>query len=405
MGRYPEPMSALETEDIDGINLLAAGGPYHGSGTAKGGDFYSVDDLRAFAAKAHELSGEVRIPIKLGHSPQQALLRESGLFDEHGQPAAGWIENLRVEGEKLLGDAKRVPKKLAELVKVGAFRTRSVEQRNYTSQRTGKQHGWVIDGLALLGGKAPAVRTLDDIVALYSAPDADLPELGGEPDEGVRTINFSAGSITGSRMADAPLTLTPEQTAAVAKALGAEPKDLAPEKLLAAIESATKAAETAAADKSKTDLDEAQKKLADAETELKALKAAAGSSGETGKELAETLKKLADEAKAGVAAAEELRVMRRDTLIDNTIRRGALEPALRKQYAELYDASPDLTKATLEAMPRREELFKTFGADGADISGGKNAGEPSEDDAKEQKLLEAWREEMGLPNTKTAVAA
>lgn len=360
-------MSTLETVDIPHFDILAAGGPYFGTGSAPGGDFYTVDDLRRFASVAAELASEVRPAVKLGHSKEQQLLRQSGLFDEHGQPAAGWLENLRVEGDKLYADAKRVPAKLAALIKAGAFRMRSVEQRKYVGQgasNRGKEYGWIIDGLSLLGGKAPAVRTLDDIVALYST-DGVLPEFGDEVPEGVRTVTFAAASIPGGDMPDS-LTLTPEQTAAVAKHLGVEkPADLAPEKLLAAIESATKAASTAAADPVKAELETAKKALADAETELKTLKAAGGVGDDEGaKELAATLKTLAAQAEKGEKAAEELRAMRRDTLLDNAIRAGKLEPALRPQMAKLYDASPDVTRETLEAMPKRDDLFKTYGADG-----------------------------------------
>lgn len=390
-------MSTLETVDIAGIDLLAAGGPYLGTGSAPGGDFYSVDDLQRFAANATALSGEVRIPIKLGHSPQQNLLRESGLLDEHGAPAAGWIENVRVQGSKLVGDAKRVPAKLAGLINVGAFRTRSVEQRKYVSQRTGKDHGWVIDGLALLGGKAPAVRTLDDIVALYSS-DAELPSLDGEPAEGVRTVTVKDASISGDGMADAPatLTLTPEQTAALSKSLGVKAEDLgAPEKLLAAIETATKTAATAAVAEIKPGL---EKQLADANAELKTLKAAAGAAGDEGaKELAETLKALAASAEKGERAAEDLRVMRRDTLLDNAIRAGKLEPALRPQYVKLFDASPEVTRETIEALPKREDLFKTYGADGADITGGSAEGTPDEDAEKAEQMYRDYCANVGLP--------
>lgn len=380
---------SLETEDIPGVELLAAGGPYFGAGTAKGGDHYTVADLERFAANARELAGEVRIPIKLGHSPEQRLLRESGLFDEHGQPAAGWIENVRVQGTKLVGDARRVPKKLAGLVNAGAFRTRSVEQRLYTGQgdaNRGKSYGWVIDGLALLGAKAPAVRTLDDIVALYSADPTALDAGADDPPEGVRTINYSAASITGG---DMTLTLTPEQTADVAKALGIEkPEDLAADKLLAAIDTAKKAAAAAAADPvkaelgtAKGELDTAKKELADATTELTALRAAGG--GEGGEELADQIKKLSAKADAGERAEEELRKLRRDTLVDGAIKRFALAPSERDKYVALYDAAPDATRALLEGMPRRDDLVKTFGADGD----GGQAGEPTDAEKAEKDAL------------------
>lgn len=378
----------LETEDFEGVDILAAGGPYHGQGSARNGDHYDVARLERFASDARELANEVRAAVKLGHSPEQQLLRESGLLDEHGAPAAGWLDSLRVEGDKLKADLRRVPKKLAGIIRAGGFRTRSVEMQRYTSPSTGKTYDWVITGLALLGAKAPAVRTLDDIVALYAAPEGLLPDLDDEAPEGTRTVNFEAGSIPDPGMADATLTLTSEQTGGLAKALGLKAAELAPEKLLAAIETATKTATQAVADQAKTELEAATKKLSDAEAELKTLKAAAGAAdGEGAKELAETLKALAASAEKGEKAAEDLRVMRRETLLDNAIRAGKLEPAMRAQYVKLYDASPDVTRETIEALPKRDDLFKVFGADGADISGEG----PVEDDEAQKEADARYR--------------
>jgi hypothetical protein len=115
--------------------------------------------------------GELRSPNKIGHSNDQKLAKNSGLVADDEMPAVGWLDNLRVEEvdgiNKLLADLKAVPKKLAALIKAGAFRTRSVEISRLTSQ-TDKKKYEVISGLAWLGAKAPAVRTLNDIIALYS---------------------------------------------------------------------------------------------------------------------------------------------------------------------------------------------------------------------------------------------
>ena len=66
---------------------------------------------------------------------------------------------------------RKVPKGLSSLIDAGAYRTRSVELRQHTSQKTGKQYPWVVSGLAWLGGKMPAVKTLADVVKLYEADD------------------------------------------------------------------------------------------------------------------------------------------------------------------------------------------------------------------------------------------
>jgi hypothetical protein len=73
-------------------------------------------------------------------------------------------------------DAKAVPKKFAQLVDAGAYRTRSAELSRITSQVTQKVYDWVVTGLAWLGAKLPAVQTLDDVVALYERAELDPPE-------------------------------------------------------------------------------------------------------------------------------------------------------------------------------------------------------------------------------------
>lgn len=173
----------LQTVDLLGIEIMSAGGPVHGVGSPPEGDFWSAEDLRSMAEAAQELeeAGEFEPPArigdeaklgksKLGHSKDQKLLTDSEL------PAAGWLSNQRVseDGTKLLADVKSVPKKVAQLIKAKAYSKRSAELGKVTSQKTGKTYDWVVTGLAWLGGKMPAVRTLDDVVAQYEAEGLSL---------------------------------------------------------------------------------------------------------------------------------------------------------------------------------------------------------------------------------------
>jgi hypothetical protein len=144
---------SLETVDLPGVEILAADVRIHGRGSPSAGDLYSVEDLRAIADANRELAAELRPPAKIGH-------------DGYG-PAVGQLENIRVSGKKLLADVRRVPKKFAELVNSGAYGARSVELSRVTSQRTGRRYDFVVTALAWLGDRMPAVRTLDDVHALY----------------------------------------------------------------------------------------------------------------------------------------------------------------------------------------------------------------------------------------------
>jgi hypothetical protein len=232
-GSYAE----LETEDLTGVPLMASGGPYHGQGSPPDGDFFDDDYLNTVARETAALADEVRIPIKLGHNRAQKLLKNSGLFADE-QPAAGWVNarNLRVANGQLLGDLQRVPKKLAQLIKTGAFRTRSVELSRVKSQkRGGEVFENVITGLALLGAKAPAIRTLDDIVALY-AEDEDRN--AARFDDGVEaqplviystTVQMSDGvgdtSPVSTEAKTQNPTLTDEQVQSFATAFGIDEQD------------------------------------------------------------------------------------------------------------------------------------------------------------------------------------
>lgn len=166
------------TFDLLGVEILSVGGPIHGVGSPPEGDFWSLDELRAMAEADAELGDELLPPNKIGHPDEQTLVRNSidaGELPEPADgelPAVGWLENLRVDGQKLLADVKKVPTLVVDLIEKGAYRTRSVELAKVTSQRSGKTYDWVVSGLAWLGGKLPAVKTLGDVAALYSG---DVP--------------------------------------------------------------------------------------------------------------------------------------------------------------------------------------------------------------------------------------
>lgn len=179
-------MAELETVDIAGIEVLSTGGPVHGMGSPPEGDFWSRDQLEGMAAAARELAAEIKAPNKIGHSDAQSLVSNSALtVPTPGEmPAVGWLDGSTarvVDGDDgveavLVMDAKAVPKKFAQLVEAGAYRTRSAELSRVTSQISQKTYDWVVTGLAWLGAKLPAVQTLDDVVALYERAEIDKSE-------------------------------------------------------------------------------------------------------------------------------------------------------------------------------------------------------------------------------------
>lgn len=160
-------MPELQTEDLTGIEILRAGGPYHGMGSPPEGDYLTVADLEESARAYRELAGEVAAPVWLGHDSEQALLKNSGLTGADGEPAAGWVENVRVQGSRLVADLKKVPAKVARLLRAGAWRRCSVVYEPSYTSASGQTYRNVITGLGLLGAKLPAVSDLDDLVRLY----------------------------------------------------------------------------------------------------------------------------------------------------------------------------------------------------------------------------------------------
>lgn len=146
----------LPTINVPGVEVFMTG-THHGKK-------YSVEDLDNIVASFHAMPHFTR-PVTLGHD---------ATVSGSGSPAVGWVENLRREGETLIGDLMKVPQKLGLLFQSGAYRTRSCELlRNFTDTVTETTYPLVFKSLALLGAVMPEVKTLEDIVELY-AGDAEV---------------------------------------------------------------------------------------------------------------------------------------------------------------------------------------------------------------------------------------
>lgn len=171
----------MTTVDFRGIALCRAG-EWNG---LTGKAVVTPDDLQA-VVDAYQDREVDRARVKLGHV---SSLNDQALGD--GAPAFGWVDNPRVseDGKTLLGDLVDVPRRLGEVVGK-AYKNVSVELRKNVRTPSGKTHPTVLSGLALLGAAAPAVKGLDDLVALYaSEPIPDTPTDGCE-DGAVVTISL-----------------------------------------------------------------------------------------------------------------------------------------------------------------------------------------------------------------------
>lgn len=97
--------------------------------------------------------------IKLGHGGLAA-----------GMPAFGRFQNLRLanNGMTVVADLVGAPAWLADVLPY-AWPSRSFEGRVNVTTETGRTHALVVDAVALLGVELPAISTLDDVAAIYSA--------------------------------------------------------------------------------------------------------------------------------------------------------------------------------------------------------------------------------------------
>jgi phage I-like protein len=211
--------------------------------------------------------------------------------------AAGWFtDEARVEGDKLLARVRWTPQ-AQEQIKSGQYRFISPE---WSMEAKGADGYWrkAKEFLAATLTNRPFFQEL-------AAVGKDDP--GGEP-----------ATNEGDNMRDALIA-----------SLGL-PKDATDEQITA------KLAEV------KANADKAE----ELETEVTTLKAAAEATPTDEEER----KKLLEDAKAGVDAKEELRVMKRDTLISSAIAARKIDPAEKEKYVSLYDAAPDATTELIASL-------------------------------------------------------
>lgn len=177
----PEP--AVVT--INGVEIFASG--------IHNGDNYSEQDLDGMISAAGQVG--FTAPLKLGHMSDGDT---AALLKAEGMPAFGYIKNLRRVGAKLLADFVNVPRRLASLIKNGAYKRVSAEiYWNYKNN----QGSWprVLKAVALLGGEIPAVTSLKEIEALYARTDTagqDYKTYWGEvlPITGAMVVDAAAPS-------------------------------------------------------------------------------------------------------------------------------------------------------------------------------------------------------------------
>lgn len=114
-------------------------------------------DLDAMVESFQALASAGRVPLKLGHNPEQPMT--------DGQPALGWVSRVWREGERLLADFTAMPRAVYDAVKAALYKFVSIEMYRDVAHN-GREYPWVLGAVALLGADIPAVRGLKDLQAL-----------------------------------------------------------------------------------------------------------------------------------------------------------------------------------------------------------------------------------------------
>jgi len=309
----------LPTEDFSNVELAQTGQFKDMNGnqiTLTEADFDA-------AAESWDALGDkvIKVPldlyrVQLGHDPGQPILASDGMV------AGGWVTNVRREGQKLMADFKKVPGKIAMLIRAGAYRTRSIGMRR-SFEHEGKTYRNVLDHVALLGKKAPAIKGLDDILALYAdAPPEDLTViiLSEQDDPDDRKTKTHGNNEKEVDLMD--------------------PKDLA--KLLELSEEATEEEINAAIiglkEKTKTPDDDGKVLLAEDE-----------------------LTQLRSDATKGREAGEELQKMKTETKVDAGIRTGKIYPSERSAMIEFASKAGDTFDTWLKDAPVKIKAGEELG--------------------------------------------
>lgn len=159
--RQPVPLRTLH-----GIELAAVGTWDASTGTTT---FTEDDFLNAIAAL--DCPGVRNPVIKLGHQEPDS----TGGVRWDGEPAVGWIANMRMDGAKIVGDFTGMPAWLADAdenglsVLAAAYPDRSIEIYRPFECQIGHLHPSVISAVSLLGVAPPGVGVLKSMQDVYAA--------------------------------------------------------------------------------------------------------------------------------------------------------------------------------------------------------------------------------------------
>ncbi len=292
--------------------------------------------------------------LKIGH------LDKRFAFQQDGEPAYGWVRNLRFDKGRLKGDYASMPAMLAELAEgtdehPAPFRNRSVEITWDVTTPDGTKYPAVLTAVALLGVQPPAVKGLADIHRLYepaekvaaSLDSAEIPTIVVFTSDLAAASGYKVEEISESGR-NLVVEQTPKEDAQVdlkeiRTALGLE--ESADEDAIKAKLEELKAAEAKVA--------ELQPKVEEAETQVKTLEekvaASAPPEGFTVVD-ANLLSELQTKASEGAEAMKKWNDKHRDEQVEAAKRSGKISPHSVKAVTDQWDKGI-ITADVLASMP------------------------------------------------------
>lgn len=169
LGRHPTQAAAQEQESL--IQRAKAGGSAYSLPGVEifkigehNGDVYDAKDLQDMVDAAKGL--DFLPAIKLGHARQS------------GAPAYGYVNDVRMEGDALVGDFTDMPKDVYDAVLQRRYGRVSSEV-HWNLKRDGKTYRRAVSAVALLGQEIPGVAKLKPLYQTFEM-------------EGERALNYEA---------------------------------------------------------------------------------------------------------------------------------------------------------------------------------------------------------------------
>jgi cation transport regulator ChaB len=288
-------MSEAETYDLLDKEIFAAGKWRSADGSIHE---FSINDLHDIVNNFNELKGQADPGVKIGHDEKQEIAKKLGLF------SLGWPDNLRVIKDKIVADLKKLPSKLYKMITTGRLKRLSPEIiYNYQAQPGGKIYGKFLKAVALLGIDQKAMKSLEDIVDVYS--EGIVNDVSFELD--YNTAVFTEGDVH-----EKILNKTEQEVI-----------DMELEKML---------------EKKEKEVDELKVKFSESETKVETLT----SDLNEVKKSEETLKAENEELKGKVAQfAEEAKKKEISDYVDSKIKEGKIPAALKEDWVTQFSESPE----------------------------------------------------------------